>query len=555
MASVPIDDQTSSDTKKSQQQSTYLLGGMSSLENATGPAEPETVVDAMKAVSLIQGIVGARPGADFQQAIKLALETLKHDGSCQVGSLVDYGAPLVLTRCLARSLSETSRLKEVPDICEFLLVLFRSSAYFATKALQQIVGELFPLLLCILNLRQSMSGWEIPPEVMRLIDRVSALPIQLDHVDDRMYLLSIFREAILMACIDVAEKNTLTGLFQLLTGLVLSASSRQEFFADPSLFELILTNYHHLRKANYHLAAFLLVASQDAESRKRMINCPVFFKALSTLLRENEPETRKVAIAMAKLVATDKVGRIKMITLGGPTLFDAIFENARSKELSDRCLELLHQLICSDTARLFHEDDKLLLPLLEAKHLDEESDIIVAEIIYQISAILSAHAKGMSRFLDSILQICSPGKKTEVRTMGAKSLLRQSQTEACNFFLLRTPAAVVVIASLASDDDLEVRGYGTKIIGNFASNPLNHRILTRNTSLIEPLTTAVEQHASKVALQALLKLADNSKCNQALAKHNNVVASLSKYGVLPSESNKELQHGALHRVVKLVTLM
>lgn len=446
-------------------------------------------------------------------------------------------------------------MSEVSSICELLLILFRCSTFYATKALQEIVEELFPLLLSILHMSKSMASWTIPSQAMRLIDRVSALPIQLDRVPGRQHLLSVFREAILMDCIDVTEKAALAGVFQLLTGLVLNASSRREFFAELSLLELILSNYHHLRMANYHLAAFLLVGSQDTESRKKMISCPSFIKVLCCLLQVDEPQTRKVAMAMTTLVASERTGRLRLLTLGGPQLLEAAFQNARNDNTNESSLELIRQLICPDTATLFHENDKLLLPIFEATAMDEHTRIIVAKIIYRLSGIISTHAKGMGRFLEAILAMCSPGNNPKVRSMGAKSLVRQSQVEACNFFLIRTPSAVKAIASLASDENSEVSSIGTKIIGNLVSNPLNHRILTKDASMIEPLTTAVERHASNEAIQALITLADNSKCNEALAKHNNVVATLSKYGLSGSARDKELRRAALQKVVKLVPMM
>jgi hypothetical protein len=497
----------------------------------------------------------ADEGVEYENAIRIALVTLKHENLHQIGPLVDCGAPLVLTRCLARSLSSKSRINEIAVTCELLLVLFRCSPYFATKALQEVAGELFPLLLGILFLSQTVRAWTIPPCVQRLIERVSALPIQLDLVQDRAHILAVFREAILMGCIDVVDKATLTGTFQLLTCLVLNARSRRIFFSDPSLIELCLANYCHLRKAKCHFAAFLLVAAQDLDSRKKILSFPTFIQVLSSMLRENEMETKKFAIAMTKLVATERAGKTRLITLGGSSLFDAIFENTRCSETNESSMELLRQLICSDTATLFHDNDKLLLPILEVKRWNEASSILAAKIIYRLSGVLYAHAKGMSRFLEAILDICLSDNHPKVRLLGAKSLMRQSKVEACNFFLLRTPAAAKTIARLASDDDSEVNSIGTKIIGNLASNPLNHRALTRDSFLIGPLATSVEQQNSTEALQALITLADNSKCNQALAKHINVVACLSKFGVSSTIQNKELQHAALKRVVKLVPMM
>jgi hypothetical protein len=502
-----------------------------------------------------EGIVKAKEGVEYDTAIRIALVTLKHDSPCYIGPLVDCGAPLVLTRCLARSLRSSSRLNEVAGICELLLVLFRCSKYFAIKALQEVAGELLPLLLCILFLSHSARTWTAPTHVKRLIERVSTIPIQLELVQDKASLLNVFREAILMCCIDVVDKTTLTGIFQLLTSLVLNASSRRTFYSDPSLIEVTLANYSHLRKAKCHFAAFLLVAAQDLDSRKKILSFPTFVRVLSSMLRENELEARKFAIAIMKLAATERAGRTRLIMLGGSSLLSAVFENARIDETNESSMELIRQLICSDTAKLFHDNDKLLLPMLQAERWNEESSLLVAKIIYRLSGILYAHAKGMSRFLEAILQICSSDNHPNVRILGARSLMRQSKVEACNFFLLRTPAAAIVIARLASDEDSEVNSIGTKVIGNLASNPLNHRALTKNSFLIGPLAASVEQKHSSEALKALFNLADNSKCNRALAKQINVVASLSKYGVSSSIQNKKLQNAALTRVVKLVPMM
>ena len=386
--------------------------------------------------------------------IQLAISAFDEEASFFHNQLVECGVGLVLTRCLTRSLSHKERLVEIDGICQLLLIFFRCSNDFATKTLQSLVGELYPLLLAILLMKSRVPTWIVPDSTFRLTERLSSLPIKLHQIDQKDYISDLFREAITICRNHSAEKEVVSAIFQLLTGMVLNMNSRRHILTLPNFVAGIIASFECFRKASYHVAAFLLVAAQDRDSRLLIVETEGFIPdVLSSLLKDESTTVRKVAIALVKVIAVDSAGRTALLTVESSKLFNSLFECAKKGVVEDDCLESIQYLINSDTAKSLCEEDRLLEQILPENAFDSKStqhDVIVAKIIYRMSSFCYVNGKGMSRLVDIILQL-SNASCPKVRYLGVKALAKQTKIEACSFFLIHTPTVANIVAkTLAS---------------------------------------------------------------------------------------------------------
>jgi hypothetical protein len=514
----------------------------------------------------VVALVTATDGQHFAAVAERAMTTIGDAPTAVRNQLVESGAPLVLTRCLARSLSTKERMEEIGPICRLIERLLRCSMLVATHSVQEIAMELYPLLLTILLLDKVLSEWMTPYPTTRLIVRVSSFPVKLGDSPDTDGLFRLLHEAILISISGTTTKRVpLSGIFQLLTGLTLNEEGRRHLMASPGLFDMILANFSSLRVISFHVATFLLVVGQDATNKSKMVDTPDFIHVLSGLLLEEGVQTRKVAIALVKLVAMEKSGRSKLVSIGGNRFLDSLFEHTKKNEVQEACLESIRHLICPETAKTIYSNEKLINSILRENMFFSPScsqaGILAAKVINRLSSFLSVNAKGMERFLDAILQISS-SKHHRIRYWGARALLKQSKVEACSFFLMRTQPVVRTITSLSTDENPLVHATAMNILSNLASFSLNQRLVARNRDLLSSLAATVEdsgatfgEDAKREAVVAFLHLANNKKTKMAIAKQHNVVASLSKYGVLPKGHDKELRQAALHCVIWLAPLM
>ncbi|KAL3912579.1 MAG: hypothetical protein SGILL_006825, partial [Bacillariaceae sp.] len=382
--------------------------------------------------------------------------------------------------------------------------------------------------------------------------RLGKVPVRIQEVEGKEHLLSVFKEAFHMVDSHKTDATAVCGILQLLTGLVTDFESRRQFFADTSLFEVLISNHaRRLQKGQYQLAVFVLVAARDLNSRMKMLTTPGFIPLLTVLLRDGGIETKKIAVALTRILASERTLRSQLIKLGGSEFLESLFECARDANAN----ELVRCLISTETATLFHQDEELIKALTRDNGLKYETEAF-AKAMYRLASTIRLRGKGLNLIFDAILRLSSSNDK-QIKIWGARSLYKQSLVEACSFFFTRTPSATKRIAMLANDNCPEIQYIGVKTIGNLASHPLNQRALTKNGALMLSLTKAVTQEASKEAVKALLKLAETSKYAKTLAKQHNVVASLSKYGLSPcaDSENKELRKTALACVVRLVPMM
>jgi hypothetical protein len=505
-------------------------------------------------------------GKDFATVVELVVVIIA-DAPMEVhNQIVICGAPKVLTRCLARSLATKERMVEVGPICRLIEILLRCSKYVATQSVQDIAHELYPLLLAILLLEKVLFEWQTPYPTKRLIERVSSFPIKLQESSNTNHLLRSLHEAILISISSsTIKREHLYGIFRMLTGLTLHEESRRQLMHSPGLFDDIVANFSSLRVISSHVATFLLVVAQDAAIKRKMVDSPDFIHVLSKLLLEEGAQTRKVAIALLKLVAADIGGRTKLIAIGGNSFFDSLFECTKKNETQEACFESIRYLICPDTAQSIYSNEKLINSMLKEKIFlspsCSQTGVLAAKVINRLSSFLAVNGMGMERFLDTILQISS-SKHNRIRYWGAKALLKQSQSEACRFFLMRTSPVVRTITKLATDENPHVHATAMNILSNLASFSLNQKLLARNQAILSSLTTTVEdsrasfgEAAKRDAVVAFLHLANNKTISTVIAKQHNVVASLSKYGVSSSGEDKEMMQAALHCVICLTPHM
>lgn len=456
--------------------------------------------------------------------------------------------------------------KEVGPICRLMEVLLRCSKILARQSIQEIAWELYPLLLTILLLDKVMSAWSTPSPTTHLIKWVSSFPVLLRESPDTDRLLRLLREAILISISGSIKRRTLSGIFQLLKGLTLNDESRRWLMTSPGFFEMIVANFGSLRVVSFHVATFLLVLAQDATNKSKMVDTPGFIEVLTKLLSEEGAQTRKVAIGILKLVTTEKNGRTKVVSVGGTAFFDSLFECTKKNDIQEACFESIRQLIlCPDTAKTIYSHENFINSMLKEKIFHTPScpqtAILAAKVINRLSSFLSVNGKGMDRFLDVILQISS-SKHDRIRNWGAKALLKQSQVEACSFFLMRTQPVVRTISNLSVDENPHVHSTAMTIVSNLASFSLNQRLVARNRALLASLAATVEdsgekfgEDAKREAVLAFLHLANNKKTKMIIAKQHRVVASLSKYGVLTRGNDKDLKQAALHCVIWLTPFM
>ena len=225
------------------------------------------------------------------------------------------------------------------------------------------------------------------------------------------------------------------------------------------------------------------------------------------------------------------------------------------KSLQGTYILTIRQLICSDTANSDLADSILDNP--------NASRLLVARCVYRLSSVgLLINGKGMDRLLESILKAVSKDMPLKIRYIGARALVQQSKNEGCSFFMLRTSSIIQAVISLVNDNTQSIQAVGIAITKNFATFPLNHRVLCRQGELLTSLCRAFKKDRSQAsakicrdAVNTLLMIANQP--NSTIAKHYHLVASIASYG-LQSYDNADdqiLQKQALQCVLKLMTYM
>eukprot|EP00539_Tryblionella_compressa_P010461 CAMPEP_0178801352 /NCGR_PEP_ID=MMETSP0745-20121128/13304_1 /TAXON_ID=913974 /ORGANISM="Nitzschia punctata, Strain CCMP561" /LENGTH=267 /DNA_ID=CAMNT_0020460187 /DNA_START=594 /DNA_END=1393 /DNA_ORIENTATION=+ len=266
--------------------------------------------------------------------------------------------------------------------------------------------------------------------------------------------------------------------------MALNVNSRRRLLAVPGFFKSILQDFMHLREASYSIAVFLLVLAQDLDSRLKIIDTPEFFHVLSVLLRDDSVATRKIAITQLNLIAVEKTGRTKLITYGGSALFDSIIDCVQTCGNDETFSVFIRRFIRIDTAKILYNEESIMNKVL-GHSSSTQSNVIAAKVIHRLSSFLFVNGKGMERLLNAILS-ASASNCSRVRYWGVKALANQAKTEALQLFSEVCELALGVVVDLAS-------------------NPLNHRALTKNAIILASLTTAAS-NGSKTAILAMIRL-------------------------------------------------
>lgn len=520
----------------------------------------------------VTALITAKQGQEFTSAMEAALLEFDHFDFDLHSRLVECGAALVLTRCLAKSLSQKARLEEIGPICELLTMVFRCYTHVASKSLEDIAGELYPLLLALILLPKAVPTWTPPNSLLHLVERLGCLSIVLHDRNTVCIVMRCFREALVVsrAITDASrDDDCIACFFRLLTGLVHNTDNRRQLVDSSSLLlDRILADPQRIHNTTYmdHLAPFLLVLAQDPYSRFRLAEKRDFVDLTATLLREELLETRKAALALVGMVGADSSGRRMLMSSSCDGLFAALFHLTKNTESRDESMEIIRKLICPDTARLIYENKKLLdtvlyNPTTRSQPCSDDAILVMARLVNRLSNFLLVNGKGMDRLLDAILELSTSTSK-HIRYIAAKALKKQAQNEGCSFFLMRTSTVVRTIVALSTDTSPEVRSGAISVVGNLASLPLNQRVLSRNSALLAALSAAASDTTSQTrvdakreAVNAFLNLAKTPKLKPVIAKQHNVVASLSEYGVLSHDDDKELRNAALHCVMGLAPFM
>jgi hypothetical protein len=505
--------------------------------------------------SITTDLVAAGPRDEFFKAFQVAMVELDHHDFGLHNQFVECGLALVLTRCLARAIClQDQHFHQIEPICRLLVIIFRCHTQVATATVQEIAGELYPLLL-------NLPFLALPSSVLHLIERISCLPV---FFSNPSLVLRHFRESVVLRRTYELDTNgqcdVMSSFFCLIKGLTNVTKSRHLIIDSPSLLLNQILDASRCscsdafsRKAIH----FILLLAQDSHGRVRLAENKRFRTLIVALLSCGVVGNIKRALSLIGRVSADRSAR-KLMSMDKFEIFDAMIKCEKTcsiAELRDTYILTVRKLISPDTA-----NSELVDSILNNENA---SNLLIARCVYRLSAVgLLVSGKGMDRLLDAILKATGSASRQE-RYIGARALLQQSQNEGCSFFLMRTSSVINVVTSLIKDDRVQtIRAVGVRIAKNIASCSLNHRIFCRQGELLAALcvaaTCAISQSwclARQDAVKALLHVAEAP--NSTIAKQHNFVSTLAKYGLqkYDDEAENEIQKRALQCVLKLIAFM
>lgn len=397
--------------------------------------------------------------------------------------LVVFGADRILVGCLERAVSGSTRRYEIAPICTILNLLYRCSNEHFQDSLAIVGGNLFPPLLATMFLDE-VEGVDHNPAVLSLVHKLNCIQVELRDVPWSHSLLESFRE--------VVEKvepssniETLSLMLNWLTdGLLPQMQENKRFLLDnPSFFETLLERFSLTFQPGYEtnqaIGKLLKILAFVAVNRSSMVKRMDFFRLLFLLLHDTCPKTQVLVFETLQLAALDKTGRQHILSFLENRIIEKSIEALEVPTLQVPALRLVHVLLSFDDSRerLASSQPALLNQLRSLTKKESQVSLVAAQSLSRLVSTIPVTTTG-ANILDDILHMCS-SENTLIRREGSVSLMKQANSLACAFLMVRSPATHAVLWKTANDEDMKVRLTCKKTIKILCSNRLNMMVLLR----------------------------------------------------------------------------
>lgn len=451
-----------------------------------------------------------------------ALVAFNHDFQDVHNKLVISGMDRVLVECLDAAVRDPKRIEAIEPICQLLLMLYRCGDEQFQDSIAIVGGDLFPPLLASVFIKD----WKDKqcPSAMALMERMNQIELGLRDVPWSHSLLEIFREVI----DNVDPTSHVEPLSFIMTwlveGLLLRTKTNKHYLMNhPGIFDSIVTKFAETFRpgcpVNLNLSRFTRILSEAPANRSIMVQRSEFLRLVFLLYHDNCVNTKIEVFKTLALVALDQTGRAKVFAFLDHKFIDISIQTLDNPDLASCSLTFLNVIALHISGKvILSKRPALLTDLAKHANLEAGHSILAAAAIGQLSKTLSVNSRTEEcGLLDTVLQLCS-AKDHRVRLIGACTLLDQVQNRpACGFFLVHVPEATDALATMAKDDNTDVRAMAAMVLAKLASSPLNIQAIARNKLLLGALAetairpsahskdTAAQQHAVFAILRLVMR--------------------------------------------------
>jgi hypothetical protein len=478
----------------------------------------------------------------------VALCTFDHQYQDVHNKLVVGGADRTLVKRLDNAVADPEKREAIDPICRLLLMLYRCGDDQFQDSVAIVGGDLFPPLLATVFLKDGKEEL-CTASAHALMQRLNRMKLDLRDVPWSHSVLDLFREVI-----DVVDPSTHVEplsfvMTWLVEGLLLQRENNKLFLMEhPGIFDSTVTKFASTFRpgcaVNLQVSKFMKILALGTENRAAMVQRLDFFRLLFLLSHDECVELRKEVLETLTLTSLDRVGRTKTLEYLDHRFIDFSIEALDNTALLSDSLQFIDVLARHVPGKiLLSQRPALLSELTKQATLGEENEhsLMAAQAVVRFAKSLSVnHGKG--DLLDAILSLCK-AKDHRIRYEGTHALLEQCQSRpGCSFFIVHVSEATTILARLVVDENSEVRTLAAEVVANLASSPLNVRALAGHkpllnalaataTSVCKPLNEKAQQHA----IAAILHVVVHHRSIEAVAKHNNVIRSLSEHGFSPDK--------------------
>jgi hypothetical protein len=520
----------------------------------------------VQAKRLLEGLATAPTPNDRSHVCQLALIAYDHRCTRLHDELVQAGAATVLTRCLQKAFHDAAKWKDLSQLCQLLVLVFRCSDEQACHAFEIIGAELMTLVFNILVEDSFQSvAWTTPCSFRQLIGRLSDLSVSLKKIAKKEQLVCLLQQ--ILRGTEVSGLNVRVEAMQILAGVTRHPEGKIFAMESPGLVDDVLATIEEpgaIDMMHIPAAHFFCNLAWEARNKSQLVRKKDFIKVLLLVWEHGGITTRRAVMRTVRQLSAVMESRLCLSKFGDGALLLALARTARDHELCTESIETLLCLVGKSTARRIMQDPTLFVLLSSTALATEGSTISIvaaAQSLKRLASYTTISEPGYPDLLDAMMKI-SESKDTSVRVWAAKAFIEQSRMSMNGFYIARMTQAMGVVAKLAQDKSPAVRSCATEALLNLAGDTANAKRLATNAELMETFASNITSIdvcessglAKRNVIMTILTLANHKSAKRRVAKQIGLVASLSRYGV-SKDADSELKKVALHGVILLAPLM
>jgi hypothetical protein len=490
--------------------------------------------------------------------LKLALISLDHDDEQLHNEEINFGADIILCRCLRRAVSLNIESRETNRLCRLLEAVYKCSDETAIFSVAEHGAILYPLLVTIsshpsASLRSQMIA-------IRLLQRVKPSGVSLSEVKDAdLLLIAIVR--FLRTGTDRCRKHALIAL----DGITVHFESRPIASRYPGLLEAVVLSGDIWEE---EALVVLVNFAMDARSKSVIVETRGLLALLGRACLSQARVVRCLACTVLQHLSSEISARDALVNFETNVLVHNLVSMLRDKEstvtIRSKALQTLSNLVCETTARAIGSIPNIFEQLAEAASSSPATNhsSVAAKAIKRLSLYIKIHHKCHQSFCDALVSM-SRCPTLDVSLWTVRAYVEQSLEISSSFILVRSESNINGLLALARSKHARVRAFAVEAIANLAQEAANAKRLSTHGAVFDILITSIEatcddddgsEDVRREAVRAILLMANHRTASKRVAKYCGLIRSLSTYGT-SIDGDVDLKRAALHGVLVLAPAM